>query len=312
CRTDGIGDLLLATPLINELTKAGGDVSVLCGSYAWQVLENNPDVSEIIIYDPENPYANLELIKSMDFDAAFVVYPRRQVASLVKKAGIPLRFGSANRWYSCFYFNRPVRISRKKNEKHEAEYNLDIAGDIIGERAVLKTFFYPDEEEKNFGKSYAEGFGGDFIMVYPGGKGSSDNLSAGKYAELVDEIAGEYTGKIVLAPGIGEQGLIESVYEKAARKDRIIKTEEVLPLRQFAGLISRAKAFVSGSTGPMHIAAALDVPVVSFFPGGEGMARRWAPVGKVTAVIQPEKGGNMDGIDTKAAALEITRLAETS
>ncbi|MFP4466253.1 MAG: glycosyltransferase family 9 protein [Candidatus Goldiibacteriota bacterium] len=309
CRTDGVGDLLLTTPLIRALSKTGAEVSVLCSSYAAPVLENNPDAAGVFIYDPADPFKELDAVKAAGFDAAFVVYPRRQAAALVKKAGIPLRFGTAGRWYSYFYFNRPVRISRKKNEKHEAAYNLDIAAPVIGEGSPAETFFYLSEAEKKFGEDYARSFGGDFIIVYPGGKRTSEKPDAAKYARIIDETAEKYKGKIVLIPGINEKKTAEAVYEKSRRKDKLIVDDKVLSLRQLAGVISRADVFVSGSTGPMHIAAALNVPVAAFFPRDEGMLRRWAPLGKNCTVIRPE---NDEGINAEAAADVIIKTTEKS
>jgi ADP-heptose:LPS heptosyltransferase len=49
-----------------------------------------------------------------------------------------------------------------------------------------------------------------------------------------------------------------------------------LPL--FLAVLARAKAFVSGDTGPLHFAAGLGVPTISLF--GPTAPARWAPIGQ--------------------------------
>lgn len=55
----------------------------------------------------------------------------------------------------------------------------------------------------------------------------------------------------------------------------ILPFVEKLPL--FLAVLNRAKAFVSGDTGPLHFAAGLGVPTISLF--GPTSPARWAPIG---------------------------------
>lgn len=52
-----------------------------------------------------------------------------------------------------------------------------------------------------------------------------------------------------------------------------------LDLPDLARSIACAKLFIAGSTGPLHIAAALDVPTVGFFPANRSATPlRWKPL----------------------------------
>jgi len=57
---------------------------------------------------------------------------------------------------------------------------------------------------------------------------------------------------------------------------------EILPaipqLSLFLAVLSRAKVFISGDTGPLHFAAGLGVPTISLF--GPSLPEHWAPIGK--------------------------------
>jgi ADP-heptose:LPS heptosyltransferase len=59
-------------------------------------------------------------------------------------------------------------------------------------------------------------------------------------------------------------------------------------LKQLGALMERAELFVSNSTGPMHLAAAVGTRVLAFFPTLFGCrARRWGPWGEGHIVMEP-------------------------
>ena len=83
-----------------------------------------------------------------------------------------------------------------------------------------------------------------------------------------------------------------------------------------AGLRFRWKLFVAGSTGPLHIAAALDVPTIGFFPAHRSATPlRWRPLnseGRHLAFSPPEDSDHpedMSQLDPKTMAAAIARWA---
>jgi ADP-heptose:LPS heptosyltransferase len=72
-----------------------------------------------------------------------------------------------------------------------------------------------------------------------------------------------------------------------------------------AGLVEQAAAFVSNSTGPMHLAAALGTPVVAFYPPIRPCRpERWGPYGQRARVLmsQQEECDRCPGADGTACA----------
>jgi len=79
-------------------------------------------------------------------------------------------------------------------------------------------------------------------------------------------------------------------------------------LKQLAAVIARAGALVSGSTGPMHLAAGLRVPTVSLFPeGGVTGPERWRPLSPLARVLTPGPG---EGVGTIAPETVAQQLRE--
>src|SRR5882672_12512942 len=99
-RTDRVGDVLLTTPVSAALRAAFPQVKIswLVRPYTAPLLENNPDVDEIL--------TDLNQIKKKMFDAAIVSYPRWKTAWVLWRAGIPLRIGPASKPYSVLFNKR--------------------------------------------------------------------------------------------------------------------------------------------------------------------------------------------------------------
>lgn len=74
--------------------------------------------------------------------------------------------------------------------------------------------------------------------------------------------------------GAREQSLMAE-FSRLAPDAVVLPLIGELPL--FLAVLSRAAAFISGDTGPLHFAAGLGVPTISLF--GPSSPERWAPVG---------------------------------
>jgi heptosyltransferase-2 len=315
-RTDGIGDLLLTTPLFSELKRAfpRARITGLVSAYAAPLLINNPSVDSVIIYDKKEK-GLAEKLKKQKFDAVFAVYPRPALAWEFFSAGIPLRYGTSSRWYS-FLYNRPVRLSRKSSEKHEADYNLAVAGEFLeGARAQKEYLFITEEESlKADGLLGRMGIKKGFIALHPGSKGSAWNLSEASYTKLAGMIVS--AGFEVLLTGSGaEREMLGRIAANAGVNAGLFLLGSELPLRDFAALLSRAGAVISCSTGSMHIAAALGVKTISFFPPDRIRAmrpRRWGPLGNDGIILQPAGAGGRETMDSILPEAVVGKIKETA
>jgi len=308
-RTDAIGDLMLITPLIKELKQGvpGASVSVLAGCYAKDVLLNNPDVEEVIEFSGKKELA--PEIKKRAFDISICVYPDFRAAMLFKKSGVPERVGTAYRWFSFLAFNKMVKMHRKHSEMHEADYNLMLARHLIGERKASHLYYYMTEEEEQKGLEYvrSKGIRGDFICVQPWSGGSSWNASEKKYSET-GAAAAEAGFSVIFTAGGSERAGLGNIRDYAGQKQGLYYMDEDLSIRELAAVIKHSSAFISSSTGPMHIAAALGVRTLTFFPPDRVKAvrwERWKPVGNDCAAIKPGENSKSEKDFEKMPVQEI-------
>ena len=114
-RTDSIGDVVLTLPLAGMLksTQPGCEISFLGRSYTKDVIHACEHINTFLDWDEiaadQDP---VKIISSVGADIIIHVFPRKEIASLAKKAGIPLRLGTTNRLYHWNTCNKLVRLSR--------------------------------------------------------------------------------------------------------------------------------------------------------------------------------------------------------
>ncbi len=297
-RTDRIGDLILAIPLI-ESVKANYPeclIDVLASDYAAPVLENNDSINEVIktnnnsLRSDEGYFQKLcETLQAHNYKVALVVYPDKMISKIIYKSKIPIRIGTARRFKSI-YFTRFLFHSRKANKKHESEYNLDFLRFFRQSKVSFVPHVYLKEEEINTAKKVLAdaNVSGRFIALHPGSGGSTDCWPLGYFIKLC-YILKERNYSVVLTGSSEEKKEIDKI---ADRKDvPVINLAGKTDIRTLAGLLSLADVVVANSTGPLHLAAAVGTRVIGLYPNNHAMSPvRWGPLGTRHQVILPPGG----------------------
>ena len=103
-----------------------------------------------------------------------------------------------------------------------------------------------------------------YAFIYPGtsAKGRYKRWMPENYGKLCDLITEKLNLPCVIGWGPGEEEIVEKL--KANSKNRVF----VLPLttmKQLSAFIEKAKFFVGGDTGPMHISSLVNTPVITIF-----------------------------------------------
>jgi heptosyltransferase III len=296
-RTDRIGDVVLSLPMAELVKKKYPDckVAYFIRDYTSPLIEGNPFIDEVVIAEESDGEIlfkkNLKKIKSKNFDTCVVVNPTLKISLILFFAGIKNRIGTGYRWYS-FLFNKKVFEHRKYAEKHELEYNVNLLNRIgIGFKDFSnETKFHLKVDEKSSARIdsilFERGFksGNKIVIIHPGSGGSSVDLPKEKLIELTKMIGSLNNVTIIITGSKSESALCkgfeisESVWNFSGQLD----------LSLLIALINKADIFISNSTGPMHIAAALGVYVIGFFPKILSCSqKRWGPYIKKRTIFIP-------------------------
>jgi heptosyltransferase-2 len=97
-----------------------------------------------------------------------------------------------------------------------------------------------------------------------------------RYAAAGDLLARRMAARVAILGGADERPLGEAVAAAMCAPARMLCGETTLP--ELVGVLSRLRVLVTNDSGPMHVAAALGVPVVAVF--GPTDWRETAPVGR--------------------------------
>jgi heptosyltransferase-2 len=302
-RTDRIGDVVLATPLIRALRCSFPDayIAALVRPYTRDVLLHNPHLNDILVDDPEGEHAGREgfwrqvrMLRSHRFDTALLLLPTERLAWMLFLAGIRRRIGTGVRLYQVLTFMRMVSRHKYVPLRHEADYCLDL-GRVIGAQAVdLRAEVFVTEQERAGAAAILEPLGSPaslhgkirLIGIHAGHGRSAPNWRPARYAELAEMLLKDHSVRIVLTGGEGDRQLLEPF--RLPEPGRVIDLVGKLQVRELVGVLSWLDVLVSASTGPMHIAAGLGVPTVSLFcPLTACSPKLWGPLGNRSEILLP-------------------------
>ena len=311
-RTDKIGDVILTLPLINEFKRLvpNSRISFLISRKLENLIDGYKDVDKVFFIED----INLKVfLKENKFDVAVSVFPVKELAMAFYKAGIKYRVGTAYRLYSVL-FNQRIKEHRKYAEKHEADYNLNLLSFLGKDISFEKKFFfnYSDEELKNLQKKVPFNLSDKFVVIHPGSKGSARDLRLEKMIKIPEYILKSHKDfKIVLTGILQEKTITQSFRD--VYKDSIIDLAGEISLRELMILIDKCSLFISNSTGPIHIAGALNKNIIGFYPNSAPMnSVRWRPLSNYSKIISPVSGDDMSEIDNEVINTAISEFLNHS
>ncbi len=289
-RTDRIGDVLLSTPVIKALRNKylQAYISMVVAPYAKDIVEANPYLDEVIIYDKDAKHKSwlrslkfASRLKKRKFDLAVILHPTNRMHLLTFLSGIPRRLG-----YNCkFGFLNNLKKPHTKQEglKHEAEYNLDLlsGSGVSGNPRDLFMPVKPESEQwaKNLFASRGIKEADKLLAINPGASCPSKIWPPDNFAQVAEILAKRHNFKILIVSGPKDTHLADVIARKIG--DKALNLSGKTSVSHLASILKRCDLFISNDSGPVHIASSLGVPVISIFGRNQpGLSpRRWGPLG---------------------------------
>jgi len=281
-RTDKLGDVALTLPLAGWLKKEypGCHLCFLGRTYTKPLIELSPDVDEFLNWDLWQGRASaLQELKSHRFDVVLHIFPNKEFAFLAKQAQIPIRVGTAHRWYHWLTCTIRPRFSRKNSLLHESELNfklLSFAQKKPLNLAEIKTFvnLRPGGQAR---EPLAKLLGPDKIniILHPKSKGSAREWPLHNFSKLIQEAPPRF--QFFISGGAEERDLLSDWIKN---QPGVIDITGQLSLADFCNFIAASDGIIAASTGPLHIASSLGRQALGIFPPIKPMdPGRWAPIG---------------------------------
>jgi heptosyltransferase-2 len=283
----GVGDLLLSQPAVRALREAypQSKICLLTSSKAGDMRDDFLFLDHWVTADVE--YRGglsggrwLPLVRrvwqlrrerfdlAMNMRTLYSAAGSRKMQWLLRAIAARATAGrNTNGWGPYFTVSIPEPL---QGQKYEMEYDIELVqllGVPVADRTV--TFSLPPQAVSRMQELLARervGATDLLIGIHPGGM-PSRRWPAERFSRLIDMLAQRYHAAFVLTGSSQEASLCSRI--GALARARVVSTAGRLSLRELGALIRRCNVFVSNDTGPMHIAAVLQTPLVALFGPGD-------------------------------------------
>jgi heptosyltransferase I len=218
-------------------------------------------------------------VRSVGYDVAVDLQGAIRSAVLARCSGARIVYGAAeprespaSLWYTRRAIARGV---------HVVEQNLSVAEAVAEQKLLLPRAEFPQDldAEQRIERRLAEEGIGTFAILNPGAGWGAKRWPAERYGYVTRALAKDGV-RAVLNYGPGEETLAREAEAASGGTAKAMKCS----ITELIALTRRARLFVGGDTGPMHLAAALSVPVVAIF--GPTDPARNGPYGTRSIVLR--------------------------
>ena len=294
-RNDGIGDLINSTPAIALLREnyPAAEICVLAQPLNAPVLTGNPHVNRVLIFDREGTHRRLRdrlrfyrHLRQEEFDLAIAMRTASWSNFVALLSGARYRLGRYHK-HAKGTLTHKWKGSYEKGHVHEVDRNLELMRLICTGEDNRQLVFNLLENEVSFAKGQLVEWGihpNDFLVcLHPGGSTFDKQWPSENYASLADWLASEHNAKILILRGPNEAHLTRHIQKIMTHPPIAYAPASI---RNLAALMEHCNLVVCNDSGPMHIAAALNVPMVAIFGPTDYVA--WEPLSARATIVRSD------------------------
>jgi heptosyltransferase-2 len=271
-----IGDAVMTIPAIKALKKAypKSEISLLVKETVAPIFYNNPNIDEIILY--ENTFKGFagkirlaQKLRKKGFSKAFLFQNAFDAAFIAFLAGIPQRIGY-NRDGRGFLLTKAIPFDNDDRKIHHIDYYLNIiksAGKIAD---YSNPWIYMLIDERLSARNTLSGLRKPVLGINPGATyGSSKRWLPERFAEVANWFIKDNNGSVLIFGGHSEIEIADEIDIKVDPEFRasgnVLNMAGKTSVRELISLIAECDVFVTNDSGPMHIAYAVQTPLVAIF-----------------------------------------------
>jgi len=200
-------------------------------------------------------------------------------AVLASWSGAPVVYGArlTREGPAALWYTRKATVG----DVHVVEQNLSIVEALTRKTGKVPAVAFPADAraEERIERQLRETGIRDFVILNPGAGWGAKQWPAARYGEVARSL-GRCGLQSIVNYGPGEETLAR---ETEAASDSAAHAWQS-SVGELIALIRRAKLFIGGDTGPLHLAAALKIPVVGIF--GPTDPARNGPYGTRSVVLR--------------------------
>jgi len=288
-----LGDLVMATPVLADVHAKWPEaqITAMCQSNVAAVLQKDPNVHEVFSYKRPNGWIphqqHLDIINTIrqgNYDLGILLTNSLSSAWWFWQGRVKYRIGYAGNLRS-WLLTKAVPFPPQKETQHLViTYKMLLEPLGIPLSNSAPTLYFSDEEMQH-ARSLLEKFGiqiGKSIVV-----GINPGAAFGSAKCWLPERFKEVTLQLIQNPNVfvvyfGDPAgtpLVNDICKDMP--ERVINLAGKTSLRELMALIQLCSIFLTNDSGPMHIAAALNVPLLALFGSTSDVKTGPYGIGKV-------------------------------
>lgn len=301
-RTDRVGDVVLSTPVLKALREnyPRAHIAIMVSPYTREIVEGNPYVDEIIVYDKNKEYRGVigfwkfvRELKKKNFDLAIILHTKKRTNLIAYLSRIPRRIGYEDKKFG-FLLTDKIEDTRPLGLKHEVDYCLDVLKKLDIEPKDKTTYAAVKKEDLAWADNFLEVNGilknDKIVCLHPGASCASKRWLMVRFIELAERLVKEYSVKIILVASGCDVKIADEIAKNI--KGQVLNLAGKTTLSRLSAVLKRSRLFISNDSGPVHIASAVGTPVISIFGRNQaGLSPvRWKPIGKLDRHLHKDVG----------------------
>ncbi|MEN6414727.1 MAG: glycosyltransferase family 9 protein [Veillonellales bacterium] len=283
-----IGDVLLTTPVTRALREnyPGADIDMLVVPVAEPIARLNPYIHQTLVYDkrgkhkkPSQLWQLIRQLRQQDYDLTVSTNFALRGSMVAWASGARYRAGYDAQHAKWFLTH--VAASHRPVIRHEAENQLDVLkplGITTGNTSLTLQINPLDRQkaEEKVKRTPEK----SLVVLCPAGSYPRKSWTVEGYAALLQSLSSQ--ADCCLIGGPKEQACLEQINHRAGNLAQVFGG--TLTLGESSALISQADLLITVDTAPLHIAQAVDTPVLALF--GPTDPKGWGPRGPRDIVLQ--------------------------
>jgi len=262
-QTASIGDVILATPILEYLNEKnpGCSVDLLVKKGNESLFNGHPFLRKVLFWDKKrHKYAGLfrllAEIRHSQYDEVLTCQRFLSTGILTGLSGAKVRTGFSKN-PMAFLFNRRVTHHFSPGT-HEVTRNLSLLGESL-HGIKIRPVLYPTASDDERTASYRQGI---YYTISPASLWFTKQFPEERWVELIARVPAEYT--VYLLGSGSDHELCDRILRNSNHK-KTINLAGALTFLESASLMKFARMNFTNDSAPMHLASAVNAPVTAVF-----------------------------------------------
>lgn len=292
---DEIGDVLLSTPALHLLRQIYPKAKIIVAARraGYEILLGNPNMDQLVLVDLPRFSATtaqmpadikkikqaLPTVKSQlpaSMDLGIDLRADLRTIYLLKKLGARQRISQSIRgggfWLTHIvpYLGLRHEVERKMGIIHYLDPTVPLPSNLRLEIAVNT------DNKRRAGEILAQNgveITDKYVVFHPFAGWKPKEWPADRFVQIAKYLVADYHQKVVVIGSAGEKEAAEKI--ACAVGVSAVNLAGQVDLKATAAIIAGAKLFIGNDSGPMHMACAVQTPVIALF--GQNTPKRYGP-----------------------------------